>query len=139
MSKRTYQKRKKIFMKSKKGLGRMSLAFSVLAFFLTYLAKYIYLQEPHAWYDITGRMDILLLGFAFVFSLVNFYIKGSIMFFYAYLGMGNLRWTLFSMFIPMGFVLFALFSNPSLYLIPVLSIILAHFYAHYKSQATQTV
>lgn len=67
--KRKYQQMKKVYMQSKKGLGRLGLIISMTAFLLTYWAKSVYASDPHAWYDITGRLDILLLGFAFVFSL----------------------------------------------------------------------
>jgi hypothetical protein len=134
--KRKYQQMKRVYMQSKKGLGRLGFIISMTAFVLTYLAKSVYVSEPHTWYDITGRLDILLLGFAFVFSLVNMYIKSSLMFFQVILGTGNVIWTLCTILFPFLVIILSLFLNPLLYLVPFITIIIVHLYAHFKPART---
>lgn len=136
MSKRKYQKRKKVYMEGRKGLGQMSMMFSLCAFLLTIWAKVEYSNSPHQWYDITNRLDILLLGFAFVFALVNTYIKSTVLFYQIYLQNGNIKWTIIKILAPFGPIFYSLFTQPSLYIIPFIIIIIVHFHTHIKSRST---
>lgn len=134
MSKRKYQKTNKIYMEGRKGLRQMSMFFSLFSFLLTFWAKVEYSNNPHHWYDM--EIDILLLGCAFVFALVNTYIKSAVLFFQLYLQKGNVKWTMLSILLPFIPIVYSLFTKPALYILPLVVIVIVHFVNHVKSNAT---
>lgn len=55
------------YHKNKKFLYYSKYIFSALSFLCSYYAADLYIQSPHAWYDITGKADIMLQCAAFFF------------------------------------------------------------------------
>ncbi|GGN94965.1 hypothetical protein [Saccharibacillus kuerlensis] len=133
-NKRGFQRIKRTFKQAKPGLTRWGFFLSTVAFILTYVAERVYLNNPHAWYDITGREDILLLGLALVFSLVHMYIKISLLAFELYLGVGNPKLTILSILAPFIFILHSLFTMSPLYIMPLLMIVLLQVYNYFRAQ-----
>lgn len=135
MSKREFQRRKKVFVQGMNDLKQTGYIFTGVALALTILAKVIFSSHPHQWYEITGKLDILLLGFALVLSLVNMYLKITVLFIQTYIRRGNIAWTIFTILFPFVSIFYSIFSKYSaLYITPFICIILIHAYMHIKSR-----
>ncbi|WJM05880.1 hypothetical protein [Paenibacillus sp. PK1-4R] len=133
-SKSEYKRIKKILQQGKRGLRKISGVLSIASMGLSFWAREVFAENPHPWYDITGRMDIMLIGFALLLSLMNIYISATLRFIDVYIGDGYLgkygklkmMKTLGSMFIPFVFAIHSLVTLHPLYLIPVAAVTVTH-------------
>lgn len=139
MTKRERQRTVKIFKQGKPKLKWIGNIFSIASILLSLWSKQIFESNPHEWYDITGRLDILLLGLALLFSLINMYIKANLWFVDAYIGNTNSLkaiWAFGGIVIPFLFLIRSLVIQHELYIVPIVSLIIVHFYNHYKSKSS---
>lgn len=86
--------------------------------------------------EITGHMDILLLGFALVFSLANFYIKVAVWFVHIHIGVGIFEQIkiIGGTVLPFVFLIHSVITKHELYLVPILVVAAVHFYAYFKTR-----
>lgn len=139
--KRERQRRIKVFRQEVPRVKWFGRFLSLGAILLSLWSNKIFQNDPHEWFDITGRVDILLLGFALLFSLTNVYIKAIVCFIDAYIGkVGKVKMmmNIGGMLLPFFFLINSLVTKHELYIMPLLIVILIHFYNHYKTK-TSTV
>lgn len=93
--------------------------FAMFSFLLSQSAKHVYTQHPHNWYDITGRIDVLLLAFSIAISLISFIVKVNITWVESFLDIKKPTIvTLISLLFPFFLLAVSLTVNFPLYVTP---------------------
>lgn len=108
---------------------KLSICFGIAGFIMALLGKYCFNQNPHTWYDI-AQPDVLFICFSLLFSLISLYLNIVQMIVNSFIRGRASKKEVLLLFTPFITIAFSLFSNFSLYLIPVLVIVLVHMQAH---------
>lgn len=134
-AKRERQRKIKVFKQDSTKVKWFGRFISIGSILLSTWSNKIFESSPHEWFDITGRMDILLLGFALVLSLINMYIKITLWFIDVYIGkLGKVKMmmTVGGILLPFIFLVHSLVTKHELYIVPLIAVTAVHFYAHYE-------
>lgn len=142
-AKRIKQQTVKFFKQNKGKLMWFGRIFAVLTLLLSHWANKIFDSNPHSWFDITGRTDVLLLSLALTLSLINcLFVKLTLAFIDLYIGkMSTFKklCTIGGILFPFPFLVYSLWVRPGLYTVPIVTVLLVYFYMHYKSRVGKHV
>ncbi|WP_322922249.1 hypothetical protein [Paenibacillus campi] len=132
LDKRSRKKIKKHYFQGRKPLFWIGLLFTFFSILSSHIAVMVYDAHPYAWYDSFNHIDFILIGFAFLLSLMNFYIKASLLYLEHRLQIGNYKLTIFSILLPFGFTVYSMTQLPPPYIFAFISIAIIHFFHHFK-------
>lgn len=135
LKRKTQRLRKEYHLNYKKNLRIWGYSLAALSILLTKAAKHVYNHNPHSWYDITGRMDVLLLAFAITVSFVSFILKVNISRLELFLDIKKPTvFTLLSFIGPFFLIIISLFASTSLYVTPVVCSFIVFIFMTYRAR-----